>query len=141
MGSQIMKIADMILPDDCVDKRGWVDLEKWSGRKVNAIPLKYRDRDDGRTHVSSLTAELKDPNCDPRSGGVAGTEHLCQFYGVGPQQFSRSIAPKRPFLRRLGNIWVSNVNSIRADGLAYRESIAEKRRANLIQYCLPSSYW
>lgn len=134
-----MQIADMILPEDCVDRRGWVDLVKWTGRSVNNIPVRYRAREDGLTHASSLTAQLGDLSCDPRSGGVAGNEYLCQFYGVGTQLFARYIAPSRSFLRRLGTIWVSNVNSVWADGLAYRESVAETRRANLIQFGSPSS--
>ena len=130
----MVMIADMIVPLDCVDAGGWVDLTKWTGRSWKTISTSYREPYEGVTHVSTLAWQLGDLNCDPRSGGVAGHAHVCEFYGVGPQQFARSIAPTLPFLRWLGDIPVSNVSSVRADGLNYQESVRTTHCRNLVQY-------
>lgn len=133
MGDKLLIMAGTIVPPNCVDRGRWVDLEAWTGRSWNTIPTAYREPDEGITDISSFMAEIGDPHCDPRSGGIAGVAHIAPFYGVGVQQFKRAILPGLSFVRWLGDIPISNVNSVQADGVRYQRAVRDKHCANLVQ--------
>jgi hypothetical protein len=76
-------------------------------------------------------SQIPDVHCDPRSGGIAGRAHICEYYGVEEQQFKRYIAPNLDYLVWLGDIPITHVSSAHADGLRYRAKVDERRRANL----------
>ena len=110
-----------------VDAKGWVDLEEWTGHSVRRTPLAIREPDEPVTHCDSIVAALGDGACDPRSGGVAGTAHLAERFGVEAQQFRKHILPGLDFVRRLGGIPVTNVASLQAGAAEYRERVHRAR--------------
>ncbi len=75
-------------------KEGLVDLSEWTGRSPYRLPLDIREPDHHWTYCSSVVAAVGDPACDPRSGGIAGNEHLAQYYGVTTEHFRRNIRPE-----------------------------------------------
>lgn len=133
-------VADMILPVECVDEDGWVDLSLLTGQSWKTVSASLREVGEGYTRVESFNFVVGDPACDPRSGGVAGAAHLCQFYGVGEQQFKRHIAPKLSYLRWFAQHPVTNVASAQADGQRHQRAVASTHCSNLKQF-VPNSYY
>ena len=74
-----------------------------------------------------ITAETGDLACDPRSGGIAGNDHIALYYGVKGQQFRRNIRPGLSFMQYIGDLPVTNVLSAEASAAEYRRKVYEAR--------------
>ena len=112
-------------------ENGWVDLEKWTGRPASHIPLFVREQDEAKTHISSLMAEIGDPACDPRSGGIAGIKSKAVYFRVSGLHFRRNILPDLEWMRYLGNIPVTNVTSADYGGQQHQAAVMKKHCDNL----------
>ena len=133
-GDSEMDVGGTIVDSGYVDENNWLHLGPWAGQSWKSIPVKYREEGDGVAQVSSVMAEINDPHCDPRSGGIAGANNMAPSYGVEIQQFKKNILPYLDYVCWFGPVPASNVNSVSADGLAYQEANRAKKCENLIQY-------
>ena len=126
------KIVDTFSPpENVVDKKGYIDLEKWSGRPTNSIPLSVRDPNEAMLHVSSLSFLINDSTCDPRSGGIAGNENIAPLYGASTEHYRRNITKKRDYIKWLDDIPVTHISSATNDAYLYKQEVKEQRLKNL----------
>ena len=109
----------------------WLDLALWTGYDQRHIPLGLRTPDEAITHVNSFMGLVKDLACDPRSGGIAGTENIAKYFGVSPEHFRRKILSQQSWIRSVDGIPVTHVDSATAGGEFYRENVNISRRERL----------
>lgn len=120
-----MRNSKEIMGDDYFD---WVE---WTGYSPGHLPLAIRDADDSRFYISSLSAQLGDSTCDPRSGGIAGTKNLAMRYGVSVQQFRRNILPTLTYVHKYYGILISHVSSVDHDAQKYKSRVRKQWCDNL----------
>ena len=120
-----------------INSEGWVRLGPWLDCDPCRIPLSIREADEAVTHCDSVVAAIGDPACDPRSGGIGGFRPMAAIFGVGVQQFRRSILPDLRFVHSLDRFPVSNVASLTASAEQYRQMVYAERceRLGLATMC------
>lgn len=74
-----------------VDSAGWFDIEAATSRSLYRLPLALRERDQGRTHVTSVCCIYGDPWVNPSSGGVIGHRDIAVSLGRGLRQLERVV--------------------------------------------------
>ncbi len=123
---KIREIAGNVMLDN-----GWFDLEKWTGLPSSHIPKSIREPSDVITHVDSFMAIVGDSACDPRSGGIAGADHIAEYFEVSAAYFRRKILPNLKWVRYIKGIPVTNVNSADYGGQQHQTAVERKRFDNL----------
>ena len=89
-----------------VDSGGWFDIEAATGRSLYRLPRALRERDEGRTHVTSICCVYGDPWVNPRSGGVIGHRDFAVSLNRSLRQVQRAVfgTPLGAAIRWVGGV-------------------------------------